>query len=68
VHCGVEAEVAVTRRHPAFAVRGLAELRSRLEGAGVTTEDDRQIPGFRRFYARDPFGNRLEFLEAEGGE
>jgi hypothetical protein len=21
------------------------------------------FPGFRRFYAHDPFGNRLEFLE-----
>ena len=24
---------------------------------------DAEFPGHRRFYAADPFGNRLEFLE-----
>jgi hypothetical protein len=25
--------------------------------------DDDNLPGARRFYAEDPWGNRLEFLE-----
>jgi catechol 2,3-dioxygenase-like lactoylglutathione lyase family enzyme len=63
IHCGVEEEVAKTKRHPALLTDGLDALKQRLETAGVPTEVDRQIPGYRRFYAWDPFGNRLEFLE-----
>ena len=65
LHVGVEPDFAPARKaHPAFAVRGLDALQSRLETAGYeTTSDDATIPGVRRFYAHDPFGNRLEFLE-----
>lgn len=65
IHCGVEDVVAPTRRHPALLVDGLDELKARLEAAAIRTEVDRQLPGYRRFYALDPFGNRLEFLERE---
>lgn len=38
-------------------------LRQRLDAAGVPiTQDDAAI-GVHRFYALDPFGNRLEFIE-----
>jgi catechol 2,3-dioxygenase-like lactoylglutathione lyase family enzyme len=67
VHCGVDDRPAGGRAHPAFLVDDLAGLRGRLNGAGVPTVDDRRIPGFTRFYCRDPFGNRLEFLEAVAG-
>lgn len=63
IHCGVEAEVAATRRHPALLTDGLDALKAKLEAAGVRTEVDRELPGYRRFYAWDPAGNRLEFLE-----
>ncbi len=65
VHCGVEPEVVRTRRHPALLTDELDGLKRRLESAGAPTAVDRQIPGYRRFYVEDPFGNRLEFLEAE---
>ena len=65
IHCGIEEPVAPTRRHPAFLVDSLDTLKARLESAGIATETDRQLPGFRRFYSLDPFGNRLEFLERE---
>lgn len=65
VHCGIEEPIAPTRRHPAFLISGLDELKARIEAAGLQTESDRQLPGHRRFYALDPFGNRLEFLERE---
>ena len=64
VHCGVEEPIAPTRRHPAFLVDDLDGLRGSLEAAGTPIQDDRDLPGFRRFYATDPFGNRLEFLQA----
>lgn len=65
LHCGVEPEVARSKRHPALLTDRLEALKERLETAGIATEVDRQIPGYRRFYAWDPFGNRLEFLEPE---
>jgi catechol 2,3-dioxygenase-like lactoylglutathione lyase family enzyme len=37
----------------------------RLTDGGVEVEDDQPLPGFARFYARDPFGNRIEFLRPD---
>ena len=63
IHCGIEDPIAPSRRHPAFLVADLDGLKAALEATGVRTETERQLPGYRRFYALDPFGNRLEFLE-----
>lgn len=65
LHLGVQDDFAPARKaHPAFRVSGLDELRARLAGAGLELVDDDSIPDVSRFYARDPFGNRLEFIEA----
>jgi catechol 2,3-dioxygenase-like lactoylglutathione lyase family enzyme len=65
LHVGVEPEFAPARRaHPAFAVDGaerLTALAARLGGAGIEVTWDEDIPGTARFYASDPWGNRLEF-------
>jgi catechol 2,3-dioxygenase-like lactoylglutathione lyase family enzyme len=37
-------------------------VRARLQAAGVATEDGRPAP-WRRFFVRDPFGNRIEIHE-----
>jgi catechol 2,3-dioxygenase-like lactoylglutathione lyase family enzyme len=66
LHCGVEGEVAPSRRHPALLTDDLDGLRRRLLDAGIRLHEDRQIPGYRRFYAEDPFGNRVEFLQPTG--
>ena len=63
LHCGVETEVVRSRRHPALLTDDLEALRHRLVGAGLRPDEDRQIPGFLRFYVEDPFGNRIELLE-----
>ncbi|MBN2906670.1 MAG: glyoxalase [Rhodobacteraceae bacterium] len=64
LHLGVEAGFVPARKaHPALLVRGLDELAARLERAGVALCWDGDLPGMRRFYVEDPFGNRIEMLE-----
>jgi catechol 2,3-dioxygenase-like lactoylglutathione lyase family enzyme len=65
VHLGVEADfVPALKAHPGLLVTGLKQLATRLEQHGTPVTWDDEFPGHDRFYAHDPFGNRLEFLEA----
>jgi catechol 2,3-dioxygenase-like lactoylglutathione lyase family enzyme len=67
VHLGVEGGFrAAGKAHPGIRVRGLDDLAKLLEANGVEVSWDGAFPGHRRFYAGDPFGNRLEFLEPDG--
>lgn len=69
VHLGVMEEFRpAPKAHPAFLVPDLEALRHRLQGARVRIEADALLPGYNRFYAFDPFGNRLEFLSPNGGD
>lgn len=66
LHLGVEDDFAPARKaHPGILVDDLDALARRLDDAGQPVAHDRDFPGFRRCYAHDPFGNRLEFLEPE---
>nr|WP_207229352.1 VOC family protein [Ktedonosporobacter rubrisoli] len=38
--------------------------RNKLEAHGIKALDAVPIPGYARFEIRDPFGNRLEFIQA----
>ena len=65
LHVGVEDPFAPARKaHPAFGVSAaeLDELAQRLESAGERVVWDDSLPGVRRFYTADPWGNRLEVL------
>ena len=67
LHCFESDERPPRSQH--FCLRlesGLAELRARLEAAGVATEDTTEIVGRPRFFCRDPFGNRVELTEWRG--
>jgi len=66
VHVGTEPDVdrAATKAHLAYEVSGLAEWRQALQQRGIKVLDSIPIPGFERFEFRDPFGNRVEFIEA----
>ena len=65
LHVGVAADFApAAKAHPAFLVRDLDVLAERLVVAGVEVRWDSEIPGVARFYADDPWGNRLEFVAA----
>jgi catechol 2,3-dioxygenase-like lactoylglutathione lyase family enzyme len=46
--------------HFCLSVDDVADLRRRLEEAGVATSDATEIVGRPRFFCRDPFGNVLE--------
>jgi len=66
IHLGVEQGFRPARKaHPGIRVVGLDALESRLTAAGVPVEWDNDFPGHRRFYASDPHGNRLEFIERD---
>lgn len=65
LHIGVERPFQPAKKaHPAFAVSNLDALRDLLHSHSIETIDDTTLPGSRRFYASDPWGNRLEFLES----
>ena len=68
LHCGVESPfVPQQKAHAAFLVDDLIALADRLTTAGVSVSWDESLPDRSRFYANDPFGNRLEFLQAGDG-
>ena len=64
VHLGEEDPFTPARKaHAAFLVADLEACRARLEAAGHEIIPARGA----RFHAFDPFGNRLEFLQAGEG-
>jgi catechol 2,3-dioxygenase-like lactoylglutathione lyase family enzyme len=65
VHLGVEEDFRPARKaHPALRVRGLSHLRRRLEVAGAAITEEPPLEGFERLHTADPFGNRIELIEA----
>ncbi|MEP7055810.1 MAG: VOC family protein [Actinomycetota bacterium] len=68
LHLGVDADFAPARKaHPGILVADLDALAQRLSQNGLEATWDGEFPGHKRFYASDPVGNRLEFLEPIGG-
>ena len=65
VHLGAESDFRpLAKAHPALLVRDLDAARASLAAAGIPIEeDDSGIPA-RRCYVRDPFGNRIELVDA----
>ena len=67
VHLGVEDDFVPARKaHPGIVVNNLRALAAHLDEAEIHVTWDAEFPGHDRFYASDPFGNRLEFLEPRG--
>ncbi|KOT93663.1 VOC family protein [Streptomyces rimosus] len=68
LHLGIDPDFHPARRaHPALRTTGLRAYAHRLAAHGVAVTWDTGLPGHDRFYAYDPVGNRLEFLERRGG-
>jgi catechol 2,3-dioxygenase-like lactoylglutathione lyase family enzyme len=65
LHLGVDPDFRPARKaHAALLVIGLTALAARCKAAGFTVVTDEPLEGFERVYVFDPFGNRLELLEA----
>jgi catechol 2,3-dioxygenase-like lactoylglutathione lyase family enzyme len=65
LHVGVEADFEPARKAHVGLRLGTAELdhlAERLAAAGSPVTWDGTLPGERRFYSEDPWGNRIEFL------
>jgi hypothetical protein len=71
LHIGVDASFApAAKAHPALrvTVRRLEELAARLAAAGAPVAWDDRLPGHRRFFTADPWGNRVELLAYDAGD
>lgn len=67
LHFGIdrhELDLHLSRRHVALKVDDLEKVQTALREAGCEIENDAaSIPGVKRFYTRDPAGNRVEFVQ-----
>ena len=66
LHLGVEPDFHPAKKaHPALLVRDLPGLLRTLTGAGCEVKyDSESVQGFDRAFTSDPFGNRIELIEA----
>lgn len=66
VHLGVDPDfIPAGKAHPALVVDDLNAMAVALEKAGATVTFDDRLPGWRRFFTADPFGNRLELMQPD---
>lgn len=64
VHLSEDRELGLhPRRHFALRVDDLDTAVARLRASGARFEDADAIPGWRRLYVFDPFGNKIELDE-----
>jgi hypothetical protein len=67
IHLGVDDDFRPAKKaHPALVVRGLADLTAVLEAAGVPVRQNPDQPPGAGCYVDDPFGNRIEMINAAG--
>lgn len=67
LHLGVEEHfVPAKKAHPALLVDDLASLLAKLQAAGCITVEDVPLEGYDRRHVFDPFGNRIELMQALG--
>jgi catechol 2,3-dioxygenase-like lactoylglutathione lyase family enzyme len=66
LHIGVENVQGKSKRHPAFEVEGLQQIREHLLENSVRIREETPVPGQNRFSFFDPFDNRIEFMEKSG--
>ena len=66
VHLGVEKEFRPARKaHPAFVVDDLSAFQAACEEAGIEVRPNPDGEPGRGAYVDDPFGNRIELIEAD---
>ncbi len=64
VHLSAQSDLALNaRRHFALQIDDLDAMRAALSARGAHFEEATPIPGWRRCYVFDPFGNKIELDE-----
>jgi catechol 2,3-dioxygenase-like lactoylglutathione lyase family enzyme len=65
IHLGVEIDFRPARKaHVALLIADLAELQEKLRASGYALQEDEPLEGYQRIYVDDPFGNRIELMQA----
>lgn len=65
IHLGVDQRfIAARKGHPAIVVTDIERARETLRSAGVRVHEDPSSMPVRRCYVEDPFGNRIELVDA----
>jgi catechol 2,3-dioxygenase-like lactoylglutathione lyase family enzyme len=65
LHLGVEDDFRPARKaHPALRCEDFDAFLVRLHEYDVVVRDDTAVPGTRRAFVDDPFGNRIELVAA----
>lgn len=65
LHIGIEENSVKSKRHPAFEVEDLEQVREILLNNKITIKEETPIPGQKRFSFFDPFNNRIEVLQLD---
>jgi len=66
LHLGVEVDFRPARKaHPALVVRDLAALATLAAAAGFEVRPNPDQPAGSGYYIDDPFGNRIELIDAD---
>lgn len=66
IHLGVDQRfIAARKAHPCLIVADLAAARRALAAGGAIIAEDESGIDVRRCYTADPFGNRIELIEAQ---
>ncbi|MGI8670198.1 MAG: VOC family protein [Aridibacter sp.] len=65
IHIGTEDNFdrTKTKAHLAYLVEDLENWCMKLEAENIAVQEGIKIPNYKRFEFRDPFGNRVEFLQ-----
>ncbi|EAQ27888.1 hypothetical protein NAP1_09847 [Erythrobacter sp. NAP1] len=64
LHIGVDPDFRpASKAHPALLVDDIDALETALVEAGYETKQDKPVEGYRRFFTKDPFGNRIEIMQ-----
>jgi catechol 2,3-dioxygenase-like lactoylglutathione lyase family enzyme len=65
IHLGVEPDFRPAKKaHPGLLVENLQSLSRQLSEAGFEVKTAEPLEGYDHVYVDDPFGNRVELLEA----
>ena len=65
LHLGIDVDFrAAKKAHPALLVSDLKALVAKLKAAAVPLRWDNDLPGVLRCHVDDPFGNRIELIQA----